>query len=106
MSHPVRLGAFAKQDIALARDWYDAQELGLGDRFLDRVNEAVTRIRNNPFQYQQRIDDARRARVEGFPYGLWYRVLPDHSIVIACLAHRQEQAQRLRRRIRQEPEPT
>jgi hypothetical protein len=44
LTHPVRLSALAALDIQQAREWHDAQEPGLGDRFLQRVNETMTRI--------------------------------------------------------------
>jgi hypothetical protein len=48
-------------------------------------------------QYQVAFDDARRAPLHVFPYALWYRVLEDESIVIACLAQRQDSALAKRR---------
>jgi hypothetical protein len=44
LTHPVRLSALAALDIQQAREWHDAQEPGLGDKFLQRVNETMTRI--------------------------------------------------------------
>jgi hypothetical protein len=35
----VRLSALAARDLQQARDWFDRQEQGLGDTFLERVNE-------------------------------------------------------------------
>jgi hypothetical protein len=48
LTHPVRLSALAALDIQQAREWHDAQEPGLGDQFLQRVNETMTRIGQNP----------------------------------------------------------
>ena len=36
------------------------------DRFLDRVNDTIARIRANPYQYRVRFADARRAPVHTF----------------------------------------
>jgi len=69
---------------------YESREPGLGNRFVQQVRDTIERIAQNPFQYQVAIDDARRARVRRFPYAVWYRVLDDESVVIACLAHRQD----------------
>jgi hypothetical protein len=63
LTHPVRLSALAALDIQQAREWHDAQEPGLGDQFLQRVNETMTRIGQNPHQYP---DDHRR-RSKGQP---------------------------------------
>ena len=74
MTHPVHLSALAALDIQQAREWHDAQEPGLGDQFLQRVNETMTRIGQNPHQYPTIIEDVRRANLRQFKYGVWYRV--------------------------------
>ena len=74
LTHPVRLSALAALDIQQAREWHDAQEPGLGDQFLQRVNETMTRIGQNPHQYPTIIEDIRRANLRQFKYGVWYRV--------------------------------
>ncbi len=82
---PVRLTHVAESDIAEAAAWYEAEREGLGVQFVDRVQQAIDRIAENPMGYAKVIEDARRAPLEQFPYGLWYRVEPDESVVIACL---------------------
>ena len=47
---------------------------GLGDQFLQRVNETMTRISQNPRQYPTIIEDVRLATLRQFKYGVWYRV--------------------------------
>ena len=72
LTHPVRLSALAALDIQQAREWHDAREPGLGDQFLQRVNETMTRIGQNPHQYPTIIEDVRRANRRQFKYGVWY----------------------------------
>jgi hypothetical protein len=48
----VRLSTLAALDLQQARDWFDAREPGLGDTFLDRVNETIAKISQDPEQYQ------------------------------------------------------
>lgn len=100
MSHPVRLSAQAADDLQQARDWFDARELGLGDTFLDRVNDTITRIATAPEQYPIKLADLHRAPVQKFDYGLWYRVLADESIVVACLSDRRDLSLLRRRALR------
>jgi plasmid stabilization system protein ParE len=90
LKHPVRITPLAETDIASAQDSYESREPGLGQRFVEQVRVTVNRIADNPLQYQVAFEDARRAPVHVFPYALWYRVLEDESIIIACLAHRQD----------------
>ena len=60
LTHPVRLSALAALDIQQASEWHDARKPGLGDQFLQRVNETMTRIGQNPRQYPTIIEDVRR----------------------------------------------
>jgi hypothetical protein len=43
--------------------------------------------------------------VHQFPFGIWYRIEPDESVVVACLAHRQDLSL-ARRRTMRKIEPT
>ena len=92
MSRPVRITPLAEADIASAQDEYESRDPGLGNRFVQQVRNTLTRIGQNPFQYQliPGTHDDRRAPVRNFPWGVWYRVEPDESVVIACLAYRRD----------------
>jgi hypothetical protein len=86
------LSALAALDLQQARDWCDSREPGLGDTFLERVNDTIRRIGSNPHQYQVALLDLRRASVRTFRYSVWYRVLPDSSVVVACLSDRRDRS--------------
>lgn len=105
MNRPVRLTPLAEADVARAQDDYELREPGLGNRFAQEVHATLTRIGQNPFQYQVVPNSLgnRRAPVHRFPFAVWYQVLPDESIVIACLAHRQDPSLARRRTLRIEP---
>ena len=55
---------------------------------MEGVDKAIHRIAENPTLYAPLIEDVRRVNVRTFPYGVWYRVEPDGSMVVACLHHR------------------
>ena len=89
----VRFTPAALADIEAVEAWYEQRSPGLATRFGLEVERTVDRIRAQPELYQRRIGDARRAAIARFPdYGLWYRVLPDHSLVIACVSGRRHEA--------------
>jgi hypothetical protein len=48
MSLSYRLHRFADDDLVEAWEWYEAQQHGLGDRFLATVHVAITRIADLP----------------------------------------------------------
>jgi hypothetical protein len=87
----LRITLAAFNDIAQARDWYEKQRSGLGREFVDKVDETLSRIEDNPLIYPKLVNEARRASMKRFPYGIWYKTEEEH-IVIACLHHRRNPA--------------
>jgi hypothetical protein len=55
-----------------------------GLEFIERVEEAILKIAENPLSHGKVIEDARRVLLNQFPYALWY-VVADDSVVIGCL---------------------
>lgn len=104
MSRPIFTPA-AEADVQQAFEYFEARNAGLGAEFIERVEEAADRIAANPQQYQPVIADVRRANLRKFRYGLWYRIAPDGTAVIACLSHRQDIAL-VRRRVIRPVDPT
>jgi toxin ParE1/3/4 len=82
---PVIVSAIAQRDIDTAAAWYENRKDGLGIEFLDRVAETLERIETNPEGYAEGYRGLRRANLDQFPYGVWFRIMPDNSLVIACL---------------------
>ena len=66
MSRPVEIGALALNDIDQARAWFEARERGLGDTFLNSVNDTIQRLAQNPEQYQVKLLDLRQAPIRPF----------------------------------------
>jgi hypothetical protein len=48
----VRFRKSAQADVQKAYEYFEARSAGLGVEFLERVEEATTRIATNPEQYQ------------------------------------------------------
>lgn len=83
----MRITPAAFNDIAQARDWYEQQRSGMANDFIQKVDETLSLIERNPLMYPKLIDEARRANIKRFPYGIWFKV-EGEPIVIACLHHR------------------
>jgi hypothetical protein len=77
------LAEVARQELADAIAYYDAQGHGLGDSFLDEFLAAVSRIEELPEAWQRLSRSTRRCRLRRFPYGLIYRLSGDTALVIA-----------------------
>jgi plasmid stabilization system protein ParE len=95
---PVIFTPAARAEATDAQDWYEAQAPGLGRRFRAELDAAVQRIVANPQQFPVVLQDARRARLHIFPYGLFFRVAPNAIEVIACF-HASRDPQQWQRRV-------
>lgn len=73
MSLTARFRPEALEDLAQARDWYDAQRPGLGDELLRCVEAAVAAAVRSPGVYPRAHGEVRRALVRRFPYAVYYR---------------------------------
>jgi plasmid stabilization system protein ParE len=89
---PVLLPA-AKRDVKKAYQWYQEQKSGLGDVFLERVQECLTAIGRNPRAFEPVAHDARRAVVRQFPYVIFYRIEP-RAIYVYSVFHTSQDPQK------------
>jgi plasmid stabilization system protein ParE len=74
-----------EEEAAEARDWYDAQRPGLGDRFLDAVEATIDRVAELPLSFPRVDGETRWARVQRFPYAIYYQVREDYILVVAIM---------------------
>lgn len=87
---PLVITRDARAEIAEARRWYERQRTGRGQKFFDRVNEAIGAIRRSPSPHF-RIEDrnSRLCLVRGFPYAILYRVEPRRVVIFTVIhSHR------------------
>lgn len=82
----VRLSRAAHLELREAFDYYEQEQSGLGQRFLDDVEHARQRILQQPLGWHPLSPVFRRCRLRHFPYGLIYRVLGE-VIEIIAVAH-------------------
>lgn len=75
----------AQADVEEAFAWYEAQRPGLGETFRRALDLAVESIEAHPEAYAILHRQTRRVLLPRFPYGLYYRVLGQNIVVVACL---------------------
>jgi plasmid stabilization system protein ParE len=75
----------AAADIEDAFLWYEGQRAGLGGQFLSAVEGALGSIVENPRQYPAVHRETHRMLLHRFPYGLFYRIVQDRVVVVACM---------------------
>ena len=92
MSRPVVLRVEASQDVEDARDYYNTRQAGLGQVFLNRLNEVVARIGDMPEQYGRAWQQVRAVRIRRFPYVAYYQILDAHIEVLAVMHGSRDQS--------------
>jgi len=87
MSFRVLLRPEAEVDIGEAATWYEDQQSGLGDEFLEAVVQAVDALSANPLltSVRHRRRNIRWVFSERFPYRVIYEVAKDTVVIIAVL---------------------
>ena len=76
----------AGADIEDAYQWYESQRPGLGEEFLAALKTTRDRVLEHPEAYPVLHRDTRRALIpQRFPYGLFYRIVGDTIVVVACM---------------------
>ena len=75
----------AEADIAEAYQYYESCREGLGADFISCIDEAISRVQNNPKQFRTVLDKVRRALVRKFLYGIYYTIHENEIIVLAVV---------------------
>ncbi|XZN96510.1 MAG: type II toxin-antitoxin system RelE/ParE family toxin [Microcoleus sp.] len=79
-----------REELDEAYNWYESQQVGLGDDFLDSVDETLNRICQIPESYPVVYRDVRRSVVRRFPYAVYYRIVSSRVIVTAIFHSRRD----------------
>ncbi|MEH1979211.1 type II toxin-antitoxin system RelE/ParE family toxin [Nostoc sp.] len=90
MNYVVVFRPEVREELNDAYSWYESQKPGLGDEFLDSVDETVNRISQMPESYLIVYGDIRRAVVRRFPYAVYYRIVSSRVIVTAIFHGRRD----------------
>lgn len=86
MSYTLVIKPLAEKDIAETYTWYNEEQEGLGDTFLDQLERSLEFIEKNPGQYQIRYKEARMVKINRFPICLHYTIEEDTVFIHAVLS--------------------
>lgn len=93
MSLRIEYHELVDTDLEQAWTWYEDQERGLGDRFLDAIHSTVLRASRWPNSGTQALRDdgdeivERKLPANGFPYAVRYRILDDDRLIVMAVLH-------------------
>jgi toxin ParE1/3/4 len=72
----------AEIELSDAYDWYEEQQIGLGNRLFNEVNHYLHLVETNPFHFQIRYKgELRTAPLKIFPYLIIYWIDESKSII-------------------------
>jgi len=90
-------GALA--EFIAAGKYYNRRVPGLGDKFVDEVEQGIKIILDGPFVWRVMREDVRRYLIKRFPYGIYYSVDGDTVVIWAVMDLRRKPDYWLTRRL-------
>jgi plasmid stabilization system protein ParE len=85
-------------DLRKAYRWYEAERPGLGEEFLRAVRATIGSVVTTPLAYAVVHRETRRALVARFPYGVFFRLVGETIVIVACYHLHRKPASWKRRR--------
>lgn len=98
MSYLLVIKPSAENDITDIYTWYNQEQRGVGDTFIDQLEKSLEFIKKNPEQYQIRYKDIRMVKVNQFPICLHYTIEGNTVFIHAALSTSRD-PQRWKKRI-------
>jgi plasmid stabilization system protein ParE len=86
----VRFHPDAESEMIEAAAYYEAQQPGLGRRFLVSVQDSVNRVVADPQLYSIVEMDVRRCLTKTFPFGVLFRERPGEIVIVAVMHLRRQ----------------
>jgi plasmid stabilization system protein ParE len=75
----------AEREFAEAALWYEAQQEGLGERFVREYDRTIEKLRERPDSFPVSHSKTHRARIDPFPYAILF-LIEDGRVVITGVA--------------------
>jgi plasmid stabilization system protein ParE len=92
----VVLRSRAERDIEEAYRWYELQQTGLGNQFLDEIGIALRILKEDADRFPLYVRGFRRKILTRFPYNLFF-VIERIEVTVARVLHaKQDHSRRLR----------
>ena len=90
MVYKLKLRDDANEDIISGYKWYEEKSVGLGNRFIDEVEEMLDYIQRYPEHYQVKYSNYREGVFKIFPYVITYEIIDDLVLVFAVFPTRDD----------------
>jgi toxin ParE1/3/4 len=80
----------AQREFEKAVSWYNDQREGLGEEFLQEIENVVAGAAAHPERYPIVTGDVRRAVARRFPYSVFFRTRADTLVVLVVFHGRRD----------------
>lgn len=87
-------------DIDEAIGWYEKELKGLGERFLQKLNEAFEKLKQNPQHYRIIYQPVRRMLLKSFPYKILFLIKDEKTLVIIGIVHLKRSNRFIKKRLK------
>jgi toxin ParE1/3/4 len=77
----------AEAELRRAHRWYFSRDRAIADRFLESIDDAISRILADPESHPVERENSRLVRVRRFPYVLIFERDPSGPLVIIAVPH-------------------
>lgn len=81
MIYQFSLSPNAEADLLETALWYESQQIGLGEKFAQKIESYFFRIQNNPLLFPLKKGNLREAYIQKFPYVIIYQIIENNIIV-------------------------
>lgn len=85
---PVEYHPVAVEELIQAAEYYESRVEGLGERFLDGIDVAITDISSSPERWPFFLQNTRKRQMNRFPYTIVYLVDSTRIYVLAVMHQR------------------
>ena len=80
-NYKIVFSSHALKDMKEAKQWYNAQQKGLGNRLVQDVKTVVEAIKQNPEFASIKFENIRTAACKTFPYSIHYEIDESNQLV-------------------------
>jgi plasmid stabilization system protein ParE len=83
MIYHLFLSPNAEADLLESALWYESRQIGLGEKFTQKVESYFSRIQNNPLHFPLKKGNLREAYIQKFPFVIIYEIIENEIVVFA-----------------------
>lgn len=83
MTYNLSLSPIAEANLLESALWYESRQIGLGEKFTQKVEVYFSRIQNNPLHFPLKKGNLREAYIQKFPFVIIYEVIENEIVVFS-----------------------